>query len=108
MIKDLGGLMKQAQQLQSKMSDMQAELERLDIEGASGGGLVKVRINGKGAMLAVDIDPSLLKPEDAEIIEDLIVAAHTEARSKMERATADKMKEVTGGLPLPPGFNLGV
>lgn len=107
MIKDLGGLMKQAQQLQSKMSDMQAELERLDIEGISGGGLVKVRINGKGAMIGVDIDPSLLKPDEAEIVEDLVMAAHAEARHKMEQATADKMKEVTGGLPLPPGFNLG-
>lgn len=108
MIKDLGGLMKQAQQLQSKMADMQAELEDLEVEGISGGGLVKVRLNGKGAMKGVEVDPSLLKPDEAEIVEDLIVAAHAEARSKMEQATADKMKEVTGGLPLPPGMNLGL
>ena len=108
MIKDLGGLMKQAQQLQSKMADMQAELEDLEVEGISGGGLVKVRLNGKGAMKGVEVDPSLLKPDEAEIVEDLIVAAHAEARGKMEQATADKMKEVTGGLPLPPGMNLGL
>lgn len=108
MIKDLGGLMKQAQQLQSKMADMQAELEDLEVEGISGGGLVKVRLNGKGAMKGVEVDPSLLKPDEAEIVEDLIVAAHTEARNKMEQVTAEKMKEVTGGLPLPPGMNLGI
>ncbi len=108
MIKDLGGLMKQAQQLQSKMADMQAELEELEVEGISGGGLVKVRLNGKGAMKGVEVDPSLFKPDEAEIVEDLIVAAHAEARSKMEQATADKMKEVTGGLPLPPGMNFGL
>ncbi len=108
MIKDLGGLMKQAQQLQSKMADMQAELEDLEVEGISGGGLVKVRLNGKGAMKGVEVDPSLLKPDEAEIVEDLIVAAHAEARNKMEQVTAEKMKEVTGGLPLPPGMNLGI
>lgn len=107
MIKDLGGLMKQAQQLQSKMADMQAELEQLEIEGTSGAGLVTVRINGKGAMTGLEIDPSLFKPDEKEIVEDLIVAAHAEARQKMEQATADKMKEVTGGLPMPPGFNFG-
>lgn len=108
MIKDLGGLMKQAQELQSKMSAMQAELERLEVEGISGGGLVKVRLSGKGVLNGLDIDQSLMKPEDAEIVEDLIVAAHAEARQKMEQATADKMKEVTGGLPLPPALNLGL
>ena len=108
MIKDLSGLMKQAQQLQSKMAEMQAQLEQLEIEGISGGGLVRVKLNGKGAMTGVEIDQSLLKPEEGEIVEDLIVAAHAEARLKMEQATADKMKEVTGGLPLPPGLNLGL
>ena len=108
MIKDLGGLMKQAQELQSKMADMQAELENMEVEGASGGGLVKVTLNGKGAMRGVTIDPSMLKEDEGEILEDLIVAAHAEARQKMEQATADKMKEVTGGLPLPPGMNLGL
>ena len=108
MIKDLGGLMKQAQQLQSKMAEMQASLDELEVQGISGGGLVTVRLNGKGAMNGVDIDASLLKPEEGEILEDLIVAAHAEARQKMEQAVAEKMKEVTGGLPLPPGMNLGL
>ncbi len=108
MIKDLGALMKQAQELQGKMADMQAQLEQLELEGASGGGLVRVRLNGKGIMKGVSIDPSLLRGDEGEILEDLIVAAHAEARNKMERAAADKMKEVTGGLPLPPGLNLGI
>ncbi len=108
MIKDLGGLMKQAQQLQSKMADMQASLDDLEVEGISGGGLVAVTLSGKGAMRGLKIDPSLLKEEEGEILEDLIVAAHAEARNKMEQAVAEKMKEVTGGLPLPPGMNLGL
>jgi hypothetical protein len=107
MIKDIGGLMKQAQQLQSKMADMQAELEHIEIEGVSGAGLVKVRLNGKGAMMGLDIDASLMVGDEREILEDLIVAAHGDARGKMEVTVAEKMKEVTGGLPLPPGLNLG-
>ncbi len=108
MIKDLGGLMKQAQELQSRMSDMQSELEAMEIEGSAAAGLVKVRINGKGAMQGVDIDASLLKPDEGEIVEDLIVAAHTDARQKMEQMSAEKMKSLTGGLPIPPGFNMGM
>jgi len=108
MIKDLGALMKQAQELQGKMSAMQSQLEELEVKGASGGGLVTVTLNGKGAMKGLSVDPSLLREDEAEILEDLIVAAHAEARHKMEQATADKMKEVTGGLPLPPGLNLGL
>jgi len=108
MIKDLGGLMKQAQQLQSKMADMQASLDDLEVEGIAGGGMVTVTLSGKGAMRGVKVDPSLLKEEEGEILEDLIVAAHAEARNKMEQAVAEKMKEVTGGLPLPPGMNLGM
>ena len=108
MIKDLGGLMKQAQELQSKMADMQASLDELEVQGISGGGLVTVTLNGKGAMRGLAIDPSLLKAEEGEILEDLIVAAHAEARNKMEQAVAEKMKEVTGGLPLPPGMNFGL
>ncbi|SRR5690606_7540161 len=107
MIKDLAGLMKQAQELQTRMADMQAKVEQLSIEGSAGGGLVKVTLNGKGAMTAIEIDPGLLRDEDKEIVEDLIVAAHAEARAKVERAVAEKMKEVTGGLPLPPGLNFG-
>lgn len=107
-MKDIMGLMNQAKELQSKMQDMQTELEDMVIEGNAGAGAVNVSLNGKGAMRGVKIDPSLLKPEDAEIVEDLIVAAHSDAKSKLEAATADKMKDLTGGLPLPPGFNLGM
>ncbi len=105
-MKDLMSMMKQAQELQSKMAEFQAELESLETEGVSGGGLVKVTLNGKGAMVRVSIDPSLIKPTDVEIIEDLIVAAHNDARQKAEQAIAGKMQELTGGLPLPPGLKL--
>jgi len=107
MLKDLGGLMKQAQAMQAKMAEMQASLEDMQIEGGAGAGLVTVRLNGKGAMLGIDIDTSLLKDDEGEILEDLIVAAHAEARSKVEQTVAELMKDATGGLPLPPGFNLG-
>src|SRR5271166_5347784 len=105
-MKDLASMMKQAQELQAKMAEFQAGLEAMQIEGAAGGGLVKVILNGKGAMARLSIDPSLLKPDDAEILEDLIVAAHHDARQKVEQAMAEKMQELTGGLPLPPGLKL--
>ena len=108
MLKDLGGLMKQAKELQTRMAEMQAALEDLEISGTSGAGLVTVRLNGKGTMLGIDIDQSLLKADEGEILEDLIVAAHSDARTRMEQTVAEKMKDVTGGLPLPPGLNLGV
>ncbi|MGI9413109.1 MAG: YbaB/EbfC family nucleoid-associated protein [Hyphomicrobiales bacterium] len=107
-MKDLGGLMKQAQELQSKMADMQASLSELEVQGISGGGLVTVTLTGKGVLTGLVIDGSLMKEDEREILEDLIVAAHAEARTKMEQAVAEKMKEVTGGLPLPPGMNLGL
>jgi DNA-binding YbaB/EbfC family protein len=107
-MKDLGNLMKQAQELQSRMAAVQAELEAMEISGRSGAGLVQVTLSGKGDMKAVVVDPSLIKPEEKEILEDLIVAAHADARAKMEQAVAEKMKAVTGNLPLPPGFNLGL
>jgi DNA-binding YbaB/EbfC family protein len=103
---DFMGLMKQAAQLQSKVQEMQAELERIEIEGTAGGGLVTVRLSGKGDLKGVTIDPSLLKPEEKEIVEDLILAAHGDARRKAEAAVQDKMKDLTGGLPLPPGLKL--
>jgi hypothetical protein len=107
-MKDLGNLMKQAQELQSRMAAVQAELEAMEISGRSGAGLVQVTLSGKGDMKAVVVDPSLIKPEEKEILEDLVVAAHADARAKMEQAVAEKMKAVTGNLPLPPGFNLGL
>lgn len=103
-MKNITDLMKQAKEMQSKMADVQAELEQMEISGQAGGGLVKVTLSGKGDMKGVEIDASLVKPEEKEILEDLILAAHGDARSKMEQAVAEKMKTVTGGLPMPPGF----
>ena len=96
---DFLGLMKQAAELKSKMEAMQAELDRVEVEGISGGGLVVVRLSGKGDMKSVSIDPSLIKPSEKEIIEDLLVAAHTDARRKAEAQLQEKMKGVAGGLP---------
>ena len=103
---DFMGLMKQATQLKAKMEEMQAELDQIMVEGTSGGGLVTVTLTAKGEMKGVRIDDSLVKPEEKEVIEDLIVAAHADARRKAEAVMAEKMKAVTGGLPLPPGLKL--
>ena len=105
-MKDIMGLMKKAQEMQSRMQEMQAEMERTEVEGQSGGGVVRVTLTAKGAMKAVSIDASLLKPEEKEIIEDLVIAAHEDARKKGERLMEDRMKDVTAGLPLPPGMKL--
>ena len=105
-MKNIMNMMKQAQELQAKVAEMQAELENMHVEGVSGGGLVKVVLNGKGAMARISIDVSLLKPGDAEILEDLIVAAHSDAKQKSEQAMAEKLQALTGGLPLPPGMKL--
>jgi DNA-binding YbaB/EbfC family protein len=103
---DFLGLMKQAAELKSKMETMQAELEQIEVEGTSGGGLVTVRLSGKGEMKSVKIDDSLIKPQEKEIVEDLVVAAHADAHRKAETLVQEKMKNVTGGLPLPPGLKL--
>jgi nucleoid-associated protein EbfC len=103
---DFLGLMKQAAELKTKMDALQAELDHVEVEGTSGGGLVSVRITAKGAMKHVGIDPSLFKAEDKAVVEDLIVAAHDEARRKAEAVLQDKMQGLTGGLPLPPGLKL--
>jgi DNA-binding YbaB/EbfC family protein len=103
---DFLGLMKQATELKSKMEAMQAELDRIEIEGAAGGGLVAVRLSGKGDLRGVRVDDTLFKPDQKEIVEDLIVAAHADARRKLEAMLADKMQALTGGLPLPPGLKL--
>ncbi len=100
------GMMKQAAELKSKMEAMQAELDQIEVEGAAGGNLVTVRINAKGELRAVSIDPSLMKPDEKEIVEDLIVAAHGDARRKAERVLQEKMEALTGGLPIPPGMKL--
>ncbi|MGE3712889.1 MAG: YbaB/EbfC family nucleoid-associated protein [Hyphomicrobiaceae bacterium] len=105
-MKDLLGMMKQAQQLQERVQQMQAELAELRIAGQSGGGMVNVTLNGRGELVGVKIDPSLLKPDEAEIVEDLIVAAAADAKSKVEGEMQARMQELTGGLPLPPGLKL--
>jgi len=103
---DFLGLMKQATELKSKMEAMQAELERLEVEGSAGGGLVAIKLSGKGEMRGARIDDSLCKLDQKEILEDLLVAAHADARRKLETMLAEKMQALTGGLPLPPGLKL--
>jgi DNA-binding YbaB/EbfC family protein len=103
---DFLGLMKQASELKSKMEAMQAELDRIEVEGAAGGGLLTVKLSGKGELKAAQIDDSLFKPDQKGILEDLIVAAHADARRKLEILLQDKMQAMTGGLPLPPGLKL--
>jgi DNA-binding YbaB/EbfC family protein len=103
---DFLGLMKQAAELKTKMENMQAELDRLEVEGTAGGGMITVTLSGKGDLRHVKVDESLLKPDQKEIIEDLIIAAHADARRKLETMLQDKMQAMTGGLPLPPGLKL--
>ena len=105
-MKDLMGMMKKAQELQGQMQRMQEELAALEVSGQSGAGLVQISLNGKGEMRSVKIDPSLLKPDDAEIVEDLVLAAFQDAKGKVEGEMQKRMQEVAGGLPLPPGLKL--
>jgi DNA-binding YbaB/EbfC family protein len=105
-MKDIMGLMKQAQAMQTRMQEVQAEMERTEVEGQSGAGMVRVTLTVKGAMKSVSIDPSLMTPGEGEILEDLIIAAHEDARKKAESVMEEKMKAVTAGLPLPPGMKL--
>ncbi|MEZ5874215.1 MAG: YbaB/EbfC family nucleoid-associated protein [Hyphomicrobiales bacterium] len=105
-MKNFAQMMKQAQELQGRMTEMQAEMERMTCEGRAVGGMVVVTLNGKGEMAGLKIDASLLKPEEGEILEDLIVAAHADAKAKVEEAMKEKMQSLTGGLPLPPGLKL--
>jgi DNA-binding YbaB/EbfC family protein len=103
---DFLGMMKQAAQLQSKMKAMQDELDHVEVEGVSGGGIVQVRMTAKLEVKAIKIDPSLMKAEDREILEDLVVTACNDARRKAEVAMQEKMQSLTGGLGLPPGLGL--
>src|SRR6266480_4590788 len=103
---DLMGMMKQAAQLQTKMKALQAELDTIEVEGVAGGGLVAVTLTAKGDMKGARIDPSLMKAEEREILEDLLVAAHADAKRKAEAAMQEKMQALTGGLGLPPGLGL--
>ncbi len=105
-MKNLADIMKEVQSMQSRMGDMQSKLEAMTVTGKSGGGLVSVTMTGKGTLTAVAIDPSLLKMDEKDILEDLILAAHADAKAKSEALAAGEMKALTGGLPLPPGFKL--
>ena len=105
-MKNLGQLMKQAQEMQSKMGELQAKLAEAEVTGQSGGGMVEVTLNGKFDLRRIKIDKSIAKPEDVEVLEDLIVAAFADAKSKAESQVQEEMKKLTGGLGLPGGFNL--
>jgi DNA-binding YbaB/EbfC family protein len=105
-MKNLGNLMKQAKEMQSKMAEMQQSLEGHEEVGQAGAGMVQVTLNGKGEMKKLTVDPSLFDGEEKEVMEDLIVAAHADAKGKVEVYSAEKMKEMTGGLQLPPGMQM--
>lgn len=105
-MKNLGQMLKQAQTMQSKMTEMQDKLAAVEVTGASGGGMVKVTLNGKNEMRSVKIDPSLIDPADAGMLEDLIVAAFNDAKGKVDSYMAEEMAKITGGLQLPPGVKL--
>nr|WP_068428657.1 MULTISPECIES: YbaB/EbfC family nucleoid-associated protein [unclassified Magnetospirillum]ARJ64896.1 nucleoid-associated protein [Magnetospirillum sp. ME-1]CUW37389.1 conserved protein of unknown function \ len=105
-MKNLGNLMKQAQQMQSKMAEMQATMAEMEVTGSAGAGMLQVTLNGKYELKKVKIDPSLVDPSDVEVLEDLILAAFNDAKTKAETAMADEMAKLTGGLNLPPGFKL--
>ena len=105
-MKDLMGLMKQAQQMQERAQRLQEELAQMEVAGQSGGGLVRVTLNGKGDLKGLKVDPTLMRPDETEILEDLIVAAAADAKAKVEAHMQSKMQELTGGLPLPPGMKL--
>ena len=92
--------------MQGRIQEMQGQLDTLEVKGTSGAGLVTVTLNGKGDMTVLNIDPSLVKPDEVEILEDLISAAHNDAKKKMDAMLQDKMKDLTGGLPIPPGMKL--
>jgi len=105
-MKNLGQMMKQAQQMQAKMAEMQEGLDAVEISGGAGGGMVTVTLNGKGEMHGLKIDPSLVNPDEVEVLEDLISAAFNDAKAKVEAHMQEEMSKLTGGLKLPPGMNL--
>jgi len=105
-MKNLASMMKQAQQMQSKMTEMQENLQTVEVTGSSAGGMCQVTLNGKGEARKLKIDPSLVTPEDASVLEDLILAAFNDAKTKVDTEMREKMSELTGGLQLPPGMQL--
>lgn len=105
-MKDMSKLFKQAQEMQTRMTEMQTKMEQTEVRGVSGGGLVAVTLNGKGTLRKVEIDPTLLLPDEKEILEDLIVAAHADAKGRMDAKLQEEMSKLTGGMSLPAGFKL--
>ena len=105
-MKDISQIMRQAQAMQAKIAEAQAKLEAMEVDGSAGGGMVKVRLSGKNALIGVTIDSALLKPEEKEIVEDLLKAAHEDARRKLEEAQSEEFKSVSGGAGMMPGFKL--
>ena len=103
-MKNLGNMLKQAQQMQTRMQEMQAKLEAMEVEGASGGGMVKVLLSGKGDLRRVAIDPSLMSADEKEVLEDLLVAAHADAKQKVEATMAEEMQKATAGMNIPGGL----
>lgn len=106
MFGDLGKMMKQAQELQARMAAAQEEIQAIEVSGVAGAGLVTLTLSGKGDLKSLKIDASLAVPAETDILEDLVVAAHADAKGKLEAAIADRMASVTGGLQLPPGLKL--
>ena len=107
-MKNLGNMMKQAQEMQAKMGELQEQMSQTEMTGSAGGGLVQVTMNGKGELRAVKIDPSMVDPDGVEVLEDLILAAANDAKAKVETYVAGEMQKLTGGLSLPPGFQLPI
>ena len=105
-MRNLGQMMKQAQQMQAKMAEMQVRLEAVEMNGAAGGGMVKVTIGGKGELKTIKIDKSLVDPNEVEVLEDLVLAAFNDAKARAESHVAEEMSKLTGGLKLPPGMKL--
>ena len=105
-MKKLGNMMKKAQEMQAKMQDMQAKMGETEVDGKAGAGLVAITLNGKGELRKIKIDPSLIDPSEIEVLEDLIVAAHNDAKNKAEAMMQEEMQKITAGLPLPPGMKL--
>ena len=106
MMGNMGGMMKKVQEMQSKMQEMQKELETKTGKAEYGGGMVKVTMNGKQIGQSIDIDPSLLASHEKEVLEELIKAALNQAKEKVEEMSAEEMKKITGGIPLPPGMKM--
>jgi nucleoid-associated protein EbfC len=105
-VKNLGNMLKQAQQMQTRMAEMQAKLEATEVEGQAGAGMVKLKLTGKGELRRITIDPALMTTEDREVLEDLIIAAHGDAKQKVEAMMAEEMQKATAGMNLPAGLKL--